>query len=178
MGRRWNVRMSRCGSWLSHREGCVVVENSRLPSWLQARNGDARSLAQVHEQILHIRQRTSSSALIVSAALLKALTCKASVRRLMVCRSFLFLWCCAACSGCVPFLCRGLKPQRLWPICPASRAMHTVKAVADAYFNHLNTLEHLVHLLRSALWAALQVFSVFNGPHCASSISFELCRFA
>lgn len=44
--------------------------------------------------------------------------------------------------------------------------MHTVKAVADAYFNHLNILELLVHLLRSALWAALQVFSVFNGFHC------------
>ena len=44
--------------------------------------------------------------------------------------------------------------------------MHTVKAVADAYFNHLNFLGLLVNLLRSALWAALQVFSVFNGYHC------------
>ena len=44
--------------------------------------------------------------------------------------------------------------------------MHTVKAVADAYFNHLNILELLVHLRSSTLWAALQVFSVFNGSHC------------
>ena len=44
--------------------------------------------------------------------------------------------------------------------------MHTVKAVADAYFNHLNILKLLVHLRSPALWAALQVFSVFNGCHC------------
>ena len=44
--------------------------------------------------------------------------------------------------------------------------MHTVKAVADAYFNHLNILKLLVHLRRPALWAALQVFLVFNGCHC------------
>ena len=43
--------------------------------------------------------------------------------------------------------------------------MHTVKAVADAYFNHLNILK-LVHLSCATLWAALQVFSVFNGSHC------------
>ena len=44
--------------------------------------------------------------------------------------------------------------------------MHTVKAVADAYFNHLNILKLLVLLRRPALWAALQVFLVFNGCHC------------